>query len=178
MRRTSGCLCYAVIVLLAALLAACTDQREPARTSVGDIDAMVDLAAPGAAQRLPDAAAAKKNEWQKALNEQWSGLAAALPGYMTAIHGRIDLLGKQPGKRSGAHSVASVDLNTARVSMRGAESLWSKAQAAFASGNLEEAVATAKRVQSDLEGLASILKVDLSAPAEASARSTGIAAAA
>jgi hypothetical protein len=43
-------------------------------------------------------------------------------------------------------------------------SLWSKAQAAFATGNLDEAVKTAQDVKSKVEPLASGLKLDLSAP--------------
>src|ERR1700687_1588715 len=54
------------------------------------------------AQGLAGAAAAKKDALMKALNEQWSGLAAALPGYMTAIQNRIDLLGKKSAKATRA----------------------------------------------------------------------------
>ena len=45
-----------------------------------------------AAQGLATAAAAKKDEVLKALNTDWSGLSTALPGYVTAIQSRIDLL--------------------------------------------------------------------------------------
>ncbi|MGO9991732.1 MAG: hypothetical protein ACLPTF_04350 [Steroidobacteraceae bacterium] len=116
-----------------------------------------------AAQSLAGAAAAKKDELRKALNEQWSDLAAVLPGSMTAIQSRIDLL----GKKSSMNLTAGIDLDAARASLSSAASLWSKAQAAFATGNLTEAVSTAKRVSSNLEGLASTLKMNLAAPVAA-----------
>jgi hypothetical protein len=116
-----------------------------------------------AARGLASAAAAKKEELTKALTEQWSGLAAALPGYMSAIQSRIDLLSKKSAKKLAA----GIDLDAARASLKDAGSLWSKAQAAFATGNLDEAVTTAKSLKTNLEGLASTLKVDLTAPAAA-----------
>jgi hypothetical protein len=116
-----------------------------------------------AAQSLAGAAAAKKDELMKALNEQWSGLAAVLPGSMTALQSRIDLLAKKSSKQPAA----GIDLDAARDSLSNAASLWSKAQAAFATGNLSEAVTTAKTVSSNLEGLANTLNMDLTAPAAA-----------
>ena len=116
-----------------------------------------------AAQSLAGAAAARKDELTTALNEQWSDLAAVLPGSMTVIQNRIDLLGKESSK----NLAAGIDLDAARASLSSAASLWSKAQAAFATGNLTEAAATAKTVSSNLEGLASTLKMDLTAPAAA-----------
>jgi hypothetical protein len=41
---------------------------------------------------------------------------------------------------------------------------WSKAQAAFATGNMDEAVTTAQDVNSKVQAVASSLKLDLSAP--------------
>jgi hypothetical protein len=80
---------------------------------------------------------------------------------MTAIQNRIDLLSKKSAKKLAA----GLDLDAARASLRDAGSLWSKAQAAFATGNLDEAVTIAKSLKINLEGLASTLKVDLTAPA-------------
>ncbi len=117
-----------------------------------------------AAQGLAGAAAAKKDELMKARNEQWSGWAATLPGYITAIQSRLDLIGRKPAKSSHAGSAAR-DLDAARASLRNARSLWSKAQAAFATGNLDEAVAAGKTVEVHLEGLATTLEVDLTATA-------------
>jgi hypothetical protein len=124
--------------------------------------------APGvmaAAQGLVGAAAAKKAELMKALNERWAGLAGVLPGYMTAIQSHIDLL----GRKSVHKPAAGIDLDAARGSLSNSASLWSKAQAAFATGNLAEAVTTAQSLKTNLEGLAVALKVDLTAPAPTAA---------
>jgi hypothetical protein len=115
----------------------------------------------GEAQTLATAAAAKKDEILKALNDEWTGLAGSVPGNLTAIQGRLDLLNKKSSKKMAM----GIDLNAAKAGLGDAESLWSKAQAAFAAGNLEEAVGTAKDVKSKTDALAASLKLDLSAPA-------------
>ncbi|HWJ36540.1 MAG TPA: hypothetical protein VNR70_14835 [Steroidobacteraceae bacterium] len=152
------------------------DQLTDVQSKLGELKASFDQkdyaavlrsapAVMSAAQGLASAAAAKKDELMKALNEQWAGLAAALPGYMTAIQSRIDLL----SKKSSRKLAAGIDLDAARGSLSDAASLWSKAQAAFATGNLDEAVTTAKSLKTNLEGLAGTLKVNLTAPAVAPA---------
>jgi hypothetical protein len=118
-----------------------------------------------AAQGLATAAAAKKDEVLKALNDQWTGLAAELPADVTAIQGRIDLLSKKSSKKMAA----GIDLAAAKTGLTDATSLWSKAQAAFAAGNLDEAVNTAKDVKAKIGALAATLKLDLPAPAAAPA---------
>jgi hypothetical protein len=60
---------------------------------------------------------------------------------------------------------AGIDLAAAKSGLSDATSLWSKAQAAFASGNLDEAVSTAKDVKAKIDALAASLKLDLAAPA-------------
>jgi hypothetical protein len=109
-----------------------------------------------AAQTLATAAAAKKDAILKALNDEWTGLAGSLPGIMTAIQNRIDLLSKKSSKKMAA----GIDLNAAKAGLTDAMSLWSKAQAAFAAGNLEEAVGTAKGVKAKTDPLAASLKLD------------------
>jgi hypothetical protein len=112
----------------------------------------------GAAQTLATAAAAKKDEVLKVLNDDWTGLAAVLPDDVAAIQARIDLLAaKKPNKRPAS----GVDLDAAKSTLSDATSLWSKATAAFAAGNLDEAVATAKAVKAKLDPLAATLKVNL-----------------
>jgi hypothetical protein len=113
-----------------------------------------------AAQSLATAAAEKKDEALKALNDKWMALAGSVPGYLTAIQNRIDFLAKKTNKKAAA----GIDLDGAKSALSDAMSLWSKAQAAFASGNLDEAVKTAQDVKSKVEPLASGLKFDLSAP--------------
>jgi hypothetical protein len=148
------------------------DQLTDVRRELGDLKATFDRqdyaavlkAAPAVmerAQGLASQAKAKKAELTQALGEEWSGLAARLPGYMTTIQSRIELL----AKKSSRKMAAGIDLDAARGSLSEDSSVWSKAQAAFATGNLGEAVTTAKSLESSLEGLASTLKIELKGPA-------------
>ena len=113
----------------------------------------------GSAQELATAAAARKDEVLKSLNETWSALAATVPAEVTAVQNRIDELSKKPGKKMAA----GLDLNAAKGAAGDATALWSKAQAAFAAGNLDEAVSTAKDVKAKVEAVAAALKLDLPA---------------
>ena len=106
-----------------------------------------------AAQALATDAAAKKDELLKGLNEDWANLAELLPNEVLAVQARLEQLAKKPKK--------GLDLEGARAAYADANSLWSKAQAAFAAGNLDEAVSTAKRVKSQLEAAAGSLKMEL-----------------
>jgi hypothetical protein len=110
---------------------------------------------------LATAAAARKDEVLNALNDDWTGLAAAVPGYVTAVQSRIDLLSKKSSKKLAA----GIDLDAAKAGLAETTSLWSKAQAAFASGSLDEAVTTAKTVKTKITAVAAGLKLDLNAPA-------------
>lgn len=113
-----------------------------------------------AAQSLATAAAEKKDDALKALNDQWTTLAGRVPAELTAIQNRVEYLAKKANKKAAA----GIDLEAAKSALSDAMSLWSKAQAAFATGNLDEAVKTAQDVQSKVEPLASNLKLDLAAP--------------
>jgi hypothetical protein len=117
----------------------------------------------GSAQGLATDAAAKKDALLKALNDEWTGLAASVPDDVTAIQNRLDLLGKKSSKKLAA----GIDLDAAKSGMADATALWSKAQGAFASGNLDEAVNTAKDVKARVTALAASLKLDLPPPAGA-----------
>jgi hypothetical protein len=114
----------------------------------------------GAAQSLATDAAAKKDEVLKALNDKWTALAGSVPGYLTAIQNRIDFLAKKANKKAAA----GIDLEGAKSAESDAMATWSKAQAAFATGNMDEAVNTAQNVKLKVETVASGLKLDLSAP--------------
>jgi hypothetical protein len=118
-----------------------------------------------AAQGLATAAAAKKDEVLKALNDTWTRLADSVPGEITAIQNRIDLLGKKSSKKLAA----GIDLAAAKSGLSDASSLWSKAQAAFAGGNMDEAVKAATDVKTKVDALAASLKLDPAAPATAPA---------
>jgi hypothetical protein len=113
----------------------------------------------GAAQSLATDAAAKKDEVLKALNDKWTGLAGSVPGYTTAIQNRLDFLGKKANKKAAA----GIDIDAAKSGLSDAMSLWSKAQAAFAGGNMEEAVSTAQSVKTKVESVAAAIKLELSA---------------
>jgi len=114
-----------------------------------------------AAETLAIAAAAKKDEVLKALNDQWTVLAGTVPEHMTAVQNRLDDLRKKSNKKAAA----GMDLDAAKMRLDEAASLWSKAQAAFAGGSMEEAVRTAQSVNSQVETVAAALKLDLAAPA-------------
>jgi hypothetical protein len=156
------------------------DQLADVQTKLGDLKASFDKqdyaavvtggpAVLSAAQSLATAAAAKKDEVLKALNDEWTGLAGSLPGDVTAIQSRIDLLSKKSSKKLAA----GIDLDAAKAGLSDATSLWSKAQAAFAAGNLDEAVSTAKDVKAKIDALATSVKADLppaAAPAAAASQ--------
>jgi hypothetical protein len=113
----------------------------------------------GLASSLATDAAAKKDAVLRALNDQWTGLAGSLPENVTAIRNRIEFLSKKSSKKLAA----GIDLDSAKAGIADAASLWSKAQAAFAAGNLDEAVTTANQVKSTVEGVAASLKMNLAA---------------
>jgi hypothetical protein len=117
-----------------------------------------------AAQTLAIAAAEKKDAALKALNDQWTGLAGSVPANVIAVQNRIEFLGKKTSKKVAP----GIDLNAAKAGIAEAQSLWSKAQAAFAAGNLSEAVTTAKEVKIRVEAAAAALKLDLAVPAASS----------
>ena len=148
------------------------DQLNDVQTKLGDLKAAfgrqdyesIVTAGPAVlseAMGLASAAAAKKAAVVQGLNEQWTALSGAVPGYMTAIRSRIDLL----GKKSSRKLAVGIDLDAAKLNLSDATSLWSKAQGAFGNGNLDEAVSAAEDVKAKLDGLAASLKMDLSAPA-------------
>ena len=106
-----------------------------------------------AAQALGGAAAARKNVLLKQLNDEWSTLAAEVPADVSTIEARIDV-----SSRNGVRKPASgIDVDTARARLSRGVSLWSKAQAAYATGNMEEAVTIAKTLQPQLHALADSL---------------------
>lgn len=148
------------------------DQLMDVQTKLGALEASYDRqdyaavvsgapAVLAAARSLATAAAAKKDEVLKALNDKWTGLAGSVPGYITAAQKRMEFLGMKSSKKAAA----GIDLDAAKTALSDASSLWSKAQAAFASGNMEEAVSTAQAVEDKVEAVAATLKLDLSAPA-------------
>ena len=180
-------------LIVAAALAACSSQREPAQRSIDDIDARVTAASAEAARYMPEqlmdvrdelrdlktsfdgqdyaavllrapvvmndaqaltgAAAAKKAGLTKTLNEQWASLANLLPADITALQSRLDGLAKKSKRRLAEGS----QVDAVQGALREDRGLWSKAQAAFATGNMDEAVTIGKNLQRRLEDLAGAL---------------------
>ena len=113
----------------------------------------------GEAHALAADAAAQKTEIAKSQTEQWTSLAAAVPALFTAVQTRLDLLSEKKNRKMAA----GIDLDAAKSALREATSQWSKAQGAFGNGNMNEAVPTAKDVESRLQALAGTLQAQLPA---------------
>jgi hypothetical protein len=109
-------------------------------------------AAPGLlaqAQGLAAAAAAQKTKVLAELGGEWTSLAASLPGEVAALEGRIGVLAKSKKLPAGVDAAA---LEAARTALTDVKSLWEKATAARASGDVEQAVTLAKQVKEKADG--------------------------
>jgi hypothetical protein len=104
---------------------------------------------------LAGAAAAKKDEMAKALGDEWKDIAASVPQSLSAAQTRIAAVSKTK------HVPKDVDLGAAKSKLADATSAWDKAQAAFKSGNVADAVAAAKEAKGSLALAAAALKLDL-----------------
>jgi hypothetical protein len=102
---------------------------------------------------LTTAAAAKKDEMEKALGNEWRSLSASVPQSLSAVQGRVDELSKTKRVPKG------VDLGAAKSGLADATSAWGKAQEAFKSGNPADAVTAAKDAQGKLASAAAALKL-------------------
>lgn len=102
---------------------------------------------------LGQAAAAKKAAMAAALGRDWAQLASSLPDEFSAIEQRLDFLG------ANARAAAGIEVAAARTTLRSALSLWSKGQAAFAAGNLPEAVQTGHTAQEQADSLKSAIRL-------------------
>lgn len=104
---------------------------------------------------LSGAAAAKKDEMEKALGNEWRSLAASVPQSLSAVQTRIDALSKTK------HVPKDVDLGAAKSGLADATSAWDKAQEAFKAGNPADAVTAAKDAQGKVASAAAALKLNL-----------------
>jgi hypothetical protein len=151
-------------------LAAVQKKLADLKTSFDNKDyAAVLTGAPAAltdAQGLLGSAMLKKDEVMKAMTAQWPALAASLPGLVSSVTSKVTAMAKMK------HAPAGVDLTGAQADVANAGSLWSKAQAAFAANNIEEAVNTANEVKAKVEAAAAAIKMKLpnAAPAAAAAK--------
>lgn len=90
----------------------------------------------GQAKELADATSAKKDE----LTKSWNDLAATLPQTVASLTAKIEELGKAKRLPKGLDAAA---LTQAKEGLAGISLAWEEASAAFAAGNLVEAVGKA-----------------------------------
>ena len=115
-------------------------------------------AAPAAltmAKDLASAATAKKDEMMKMAASDWTTMSAALPGLISAVQSRVDVLGKSK------HLPAGVNLDAAKTALADATSMWAKAQAASTAGDVMGAASTAKMVKEKAEAAAAAIGLKL-----------------
>ena len=117
------------------------------------------------AQGLLGASMLKKDEVVKAMTVEWPGLAAAVPGLVSAVTKRAAALGKS------THPPAGVDVAGGKTDAADAASQWTKAQAAFAAGDVEGAVTSARDAKAKAAAAAAAMKMTLpAAPAAPAAK--------
>ena len=102
---------------------------------------------------LAGAAAAKKDEMEKALGNEWRSLAASVPQTISAVQSKLDDIAKTKRVPKG------VDLAAAKSGLADANSAWDKAKDAFKSGSPADAVTAAKDAQSKIASAAAALKL-------------------
>lgn len=92
------------------------------------------------AKGLATAVAAKKDELTKA----WQDMSGGLPGMVSAIQSRVDILSKSRRLPAG---LDKDKFDSAKASLATVTQTWTEASNAFQSGNLMDAVAKAKAVK-------------------------------
>lgn len=141
---------YAQAQSKAAQLTASFDKKDYAAVVAGAPAVLTEI------NGLASAAAAKKDESEKALGNEWRSLEAAVPQSITAVQNRIDALSKT------RHVPKGVDLAAAKSGLADANTAWGKAQDAFKAGNPTDAVTAGKDAQSKVASAAAALKLNLS----------------
>jgi hypothetical protein len=96
---------------------------------------------------LKTAAEGKKAEMEAAVaaaTTEWTSLSTDLPKLVEAIQGRMDILGKS---KKLPKNLSQESYDSAKSGLEMIKSTWAEATTAFASGNVMDAVAKAKEVQ-------------------------------
>jgi hypothetical protein len=115
-------------------------------------------AAPAAltmAKEMATAAGAKKDEMMTMATSDWTAMSASLPGLISAVQSRVDVLGKSK------HLPAGVNLDAAKTALADATGMWTQAQAAATSGDVIGAASTAKMVKEKAEAAAAAIGLKL-----------------
>jgi hypothetical protein len=186
---------FLTLCSVAILFMACTNQMEPAKNALDNINTTLNSVSADAQKYVPDqfadaqtkvaaltasfekkdyaavvvgapavlaevnglagAAAARKDEMEKTLGNEWRSLAASVPQSLSAVQARIDALSKTK------HVPKDVDLGAAKSGLADGTSAWDKAQEAFKAGNQADAVTAAKDAQGKLASAAAALKLNL-----------------
>jgi len=121
------------------------------------------------ARGLGRVAAAHKTDSEHALTQRWSSLGQRLPEQLALLERQLEAPPHPvtasrhavPRAAPGAPTLTPAQRVSAQASLADARTLWSKAQGAFANGNLNEAVTTAGDVEARLRALAAELGIPL-----------------
>jgi len=131
-----------------------------AKASLEQGDAKAALAAakdlPAKIEQLSAGLAAKEAE----LRGAWDSLNAGLPGVVSAVQKRVDILSKSKKLPAGIEQAA---FDGAKSSLAEAKQMWAEAQSAQQNGNLGEAMAKASGVKDLLGKVLTALKMPVPA---------------
>lgn len=141
---------YAQVQGKVAQLSASYDKKDYAAVVAGAPAVLTEI------NGLTSATAAKKDESEKAVGNEWRSLEASVPKSISAVQDRVDALSKTK------HAPKGVDLAAAKSGLADANTAWGKAQDAFKAGNPADAVTAGKDAQGKVTAAAAALKLNLS----------------
>ena len=190
----------AFLAILAALVGACTNYKEPAQAAITQAETALDAMSVDAQKYLPDKyketqdaidaakalfekndykgalAAAKdlpakvtelgtevkaaKDQAITALTDTWNSMSGDLPKMVDAIQSRVDMLSKS---KKLPKNIDQATFDAAKSGLEEMKNMLSAATQSFNSGNVEDAVAKAKVVQS--KGTEVMASLGMQAPA-------------
>jgi hypothetical protein len=140
---------YAAVQAKVSNLKSAFDKQDYATVVSGAPPVLADI------QSLAAATAVKKDQVMHAMAAQWTGLSTSVPKLVDSVKSRVDALSKKSGVPHG------VDLPTAKAAIADAATAWAKAQAAYAAGNVDDAVNAANDAQSKAQAAAAAIKMTL-----------------
>jgi hypothetical protein len=97
-----------------------------------------------AARQLAPTAAARAGELEKALQSEWTGLSAGLPGELAAVQAAVT---RVAALRTPPEGLDTAKVQVARQRATDAQALWDRAQAEQGAGRLPEAVTLANQAR-------------------------------